>query len=155
MLLKIVLGRVWECEDTLGLQSWCWRVSLNSLMAKILNVVKSQRDYFVHVLLKVLRGSVSKFCHNFAVQFSDSCDSGPWRPDSSAMNLLLAVLALMILVSPGASAPCPRACSCPQPTEVHCTFRSLAIVPPAVPKHVKRMNLGLVKSLDYVNTKIP
>ncbi|TNM94336.1 hypothetical protein fugu_002512 [Takifugu bimaculatus] len=58
------------------------------------------------------------------------------------MFLLRTVLVLLILVSPGVSAPCPRACSCPQPTEVHCTFRSLVIVPPAVPKHVKRMNLG-------------
>uniref|UniRef100_H3BVK1 Matrix remodeling associated 5 n=1 Tax=Tetraodon nigroviridis TaxID=99883 RepID=H3BVK1_TETNG len=56
--------------------------------------------------------------------------------------LLRAVLLLMILASPGASTPCPRACSCPQPTEVHCTFRSLAVIPPAVPKYVKRMNLG-------------
>ncbi|KAA0722242.1 Matrix-remodeling-associated protein 5 [Triplophysa tibetana] len=37
---------------------------------------------------------------------------------------------------------CPRACTCQQPTEVHCTFRSLLTVPAGVPKQVERMNLG-------------
>ncbi|XP_036419457.1 LOW QUALITY PROTEIN: immunoglobulin superfamily member 10 [Colossoma macropomum] len=37
---------------------------------------------------------------------------------------------------------CPRPCACPQPREVHCTFRSLLTVPTGVPKQVERMNLG-------------
>ncbi|XP_014875410.1 matrix-remodeling-associated protein 5 [Poecilia latipinna] len=49
---------------------------------------------------------------------------------------------LLVLLSPVGSAPCPRPCSCPQPAELHCTFRSLLTVPAAVPKHVKRINLG-------------
>ncbi|XP_054915223.1 matrix-remodeling-associated protein 5 isoform X2 [Poeciliopsis prolifica] len=49
---------------------------------------------------------------------------------------------LLVLLSPVESAPCPRPCSCPQPAELHCTFRSLLTVPAAVPKHVKRINLG-------------
>uniref|UniRef100_A0A3B3WET5 LRRNT domain-containing protein n=1 Tax=Poecilia mexicana TaxID=48701 RepID=A0A3B3WET5_9TELE len=51
---------------------------------------------------------------------------------------------LLVLLSPVGSAPCPRPCSCPQPAELHCTFRSLLTVPAAVPKHVKRINLGSV-----------
>ncbi|XP_027866862.1 matrix-remodeling-associated protein 5 isoform X1 [Xiphophorus couchianus] len=49
---------------------------------------------------------------------------------------------LLVLLSPVVSTPCPRPCSCPQPAELHCTFRSLLTVPAAVPKHVKRINLG-------------
>ncbi|NXX42046.1 MXRA5 protein, partial [Tricholaema leucomelas] len=37
---------------------------------------------------------------------------------------------------------CPQPCACYLPTEVHCTFRSLAAVPGRIPKHVERINFG-------------
>ncbi|XP_028998738.1 immunoglobulin superfamily member 10 [Betta splendens] len=51
---------------------------------------------------------------------------------------------LLVLMSLPAvsSGPCPRSCSCPQPTELHCTFRSLPSIPTTVSRHVERMNLG-------------
>lgn len=57
---------------------------------------------------------------------------------------------LLVLMSLPAvySGPCPRSCSCPQPTELHCTFRSLVSIPSTVSKHVERMNLGSVQSTD-------
>ncbi|XP_034029420.1 matrix-remodeling-associated protein 5 [Thalassophryne amazonica] len=69
----------------------------------------------------------------------------------SAMLALHALLALMA-VTPVAPHPCPRPCSCPQPTELHCTFRSLTTVPAAVWKHVERMNLGF-NSISKVTEK--
>ncbi|XP_006763224.1 PREDICTED: matrix-remodeling-associated protein 5, partial [Myotis davidii] len=36
----------------------------------------------------------------------------------------------------------PHPCSCSLPTEVHCTFRSLAAVPAGIASHVERINLG-------------
>ncbi|KAM3857251.1 matrix-remodeling-associated protein 5 [Diretmus argenteus] len=61
--------------------------------------------------------------------------------DHLAVRVLQTVAALMIL-PPVAALPCPRACSCPQPTELHCTFRSLVTIPPGTSQHVERMNLG-------------
>ncbi|XP_030634815.1 matrix-remodeling-associated protein 5 [Chanos chanos] len=50
---------------------------------------------------------------------------------------------LFVLVTlPKAGRSCPRPCACHQPTEVHCTFRSLLTVPPGIPRQVERMNLG-------------
>ncbi|XP_035533651.1 immunoglobulin superfamily member 10 [Morone saxatilis] len=63
------------------------------------------------------------------------------KMDPPALCVLQTLLVLMIL-PPVASLPCPRPCSCPQPTELHCTFRSLLTIPVAVSKHVERMNLG-------------
>lgn len=68
----------------------------------------------------------------------------------SSSRVLGALLALLLALSraattavaPRAPPSCPRPCACPQPLEVHCTFRSLFAIPAAVPKHVKRMNLG-------------
>ncbi|NXA16276.1 MXRA5 protein, partial [Sapayoa aenigma] len=37
---------------------------------------------------------------------------------------------------------CPQPCTCYLPTEVHCTFRSLAAVPARIAKHVERINFG-------------
>uniref|UniRef100_A0A3P8RPF2 LRRNT domain-containing protein n=1 Tax=Amphiprion percula TaxID=161767 RepID=A0A3P8RPF2_AMPPE len=54
---------------------------------------------------------------------------------------VLQTLLVLTLLPPVAPAPCPRPCSCPQPTELHCTFRSLPTIPAAVPRHVERMNL--------------
>uniref|UniRef100_A0A8C5DRY3 Ig-like domain-containing protein n=1 Tax=Gouania willdenowi TaxID=441366 RepID=A0A8C5DRY3_GOUWI len=55
---------------------------------------------------------------------------------------ILPILLLLILPNASTGLPCPRPCSCPQPTELHCTFRSLPNIPAAVPKHVERINLG-------------
>ncbi|XP_062865795.1 matrix-remodeling-associated protein 5 [Trichomycterus rosablanca] len=37
---------------------------------------------------------------------------------------------------------CPHPCACPQPGEIHCTFRSLLNVPASLPRQVERLNLG-------------
>ncbi|XP_036947749.1 matrix-remodeling-associated protein 5 isoform X1 [Acanthopagrus latus] len=65
---------------------------------------------------------------------------------------LLHTLLLMITLPPVFSALCPRPCSCPQPTELHCTFRSLFTIPAAVSKHVERMNLGF-NSINEITDK--
>ncbi|XP_062270882.1 matrix-remodeling-associated protein 5 [Scomber scombrus] len=71
--------------------------------------------------------------------------------DLPAVCVLQTLLVLMILPHV-ASAPCPRPCSCPQPTELHCTFRSLFTIPAAVPKHMERMNLGF-NSINKITDK--
>ncbi|KAM6957926.1 matrix-remodeling-associated protein 5 [Tautogolabrus adspersus] len=58
-----------------------------------------------------------------------------------ALCVLLPLL-LLVILPPVAPGPCPRSCSCPQPTELHCTFRSLLTIPAAVSRHVERINLG-------------
>ncbi|KAM7365231.1 hypothetical protein PAMP_016176 [Pampus punctatissimus] len=68
-----------------------------------------------------------------------------------AVCIFQTVLVLMILPHV-ASVPCPRPCSCPQPTELHCTFRSLITIPAAVSKHVERMNLGF-NSINKITDK--
>ncbi|KAM6893530.1 matrix-remodeling-associated protein 5 [Xenentodon cancila] len=55
---------------------------------------------------------------------------------------LLQLLLLLKLLALGSSAACPRPCSCPQPAELHCTFRTLVTIPAVESKHVERMNLG-------------
>ncbi|XP_024299865.1 immunoglobulin superfamily member 10-like [Oncorhynchus tshawytscha] len=52
------------------------------------------------------------------------------------------ILILSMLMVPVTSLPCPRQCTCPQATEVHCTFRSLLAVPAGISRRVERMNLG-------------
>uniref|UniRef100_UPI0037E8D63E matrix-remodeling-associated protein 5 n=1 Tax=Semicossyphus pulcher TaxID=241346 RepID=UPI0037E8D63E len=71
--------------------------------------------------------------------------------DPPALRVLLTLLVLAIL-PPVAPVPCPRSCSCPQPTELHCTFRSLFSFPAAVSKHVERMNLGF-NSINEITDK--
>ncbi|KAI3356159.1 hypothetical protein L3Q82_017412 [Scortum barcoo] len=53
---------------------------------------------------------------------------------------LLALLALTPAVPVGQA--CPRSCNCYQASEVHCTFRSLLNIPPGLPAHTRRINLG-------------
>ncbi|XP_036815484.1 immunoglobulin superfamily member 10 [Oncorhynchus mykiss] len=53
---------------------------------------------------------------------------------------LAVVVVLVTLVSPGGA--CPRPCSCYQPTELHCTFRSLLTIPQLLPQHTLHINLG-------------
>ncbi|KAG7252621.1 LOW QUALITY PROTEIN: hypothetical protein CRUP_037102 [Coryphaenoides rupestris] len=58
---------------------------------------------------------------------------------------LILVLALLPGAPWGATAgrpACPRPCSCPQPVELHCTFRSLVAFPPGISNQVERINLG-------------
>ncbi|XP_070832865.1 matrix-remodeling-associated protein 5-like [Chaetodon trifascialis] len=52
--------------------------------------------------------------------------------------LTLLVLTLMLPVAQA----CPRSCNCYQASEVHCTFRSLPTIPPGLPAHTRRINLG-------------
>ncbi|XP_029967069.1 matrix-remodeling-associated protein 5-like [Salarias fasciatus] len=53
---------------------------------------------------------------------------------------LIALLVLTFSVPKGQS--CPRSCNCYQANEVHCTFRSLLNIPPGLPAHTRRINLG-------------
>ncbi|KAM6389136.1 immunoglobulin superfamily member 10-like [Pluvialis apricaria] len=53
----------------------------------------------------------------------------------------LGTLLALCLTLPGSIA-CPRLCACYVPTEVHCTFRYFAAVPPHIPPDVERINLG-------------
>ncbi|KAM7407597.1 hypothetical protein PAMA_003358 [Pampus argenteus] len=53
---------------------------------------------------------------------------------------LLALLVLTLEVASGQA--CPRSCNCYQANEVHCTFRSLLTIPPGLPTHTRRINLG-------------
>nr|XP_033471999.1 immunoglobulin superfamily member 10 [Epinephelus lanceolatus] len=73
------------------------------------------------------------------------------KMDPPAVRVLHTLLVLMILPAV-ASVPCPRPCSCPQPAELHCTFRSLVTIPSAVSKHVERMNLGF-NSINRITDK--
>uniref|UniRef100_A0A665XBN1 Ig-like domain-containing protein n=1 Tax=Echeneis naucrates TaxID=173247 RepID=A0A665XBN1_ECHNA len=52
-----------------------------------------------------------------------------------------AALLVLTLVVPGGQS-CPRTCNCYQANEVHCTFRSLLTIPPGLPEHTRRINLG-------------
>ncbi|XP_074714984.1 matrix-remodeling-associated protein 5 [Strix uralensis] len=59
----------------------------------------------------------------------------------AAAAALSVVLMLGLGLPPGARG-CPQPCACYLPTEVHCTFRSLAAVPARISKHVERINFG-------------
>ncbi|XP_048091589.1 matrix-remodeling-associated protein 5 [Alosa alosa] len=62
------------------------------------------------------------------------------RPADRVQLLLLLAQLVLMLSRPGEA--CPRPCSCQQPGEVHCTFRSLMAIPAGIPRQVERMNLG-------------
>ncbi|TST60404.1 Matrix-remodeling-associated protein 5 [Bagarius yarrelli] len=53
-----------------------------------------------------------------------------------------AALHLLLLILPACVGVCPRSCSCPNPKEVHCTFRHLSSFPRNLPKDTVRFNLG-------------
>ncbi|NWU76256.1 MXRA5 protein, partial [Onychorhynchus coronatus] len=61
--------------------------------------------------------------------------------DRVAAGTLSMVLLLGLGLPPG-TLGCPQPCACYLPTEVHCTFRSLAAVPARIAKHVERINFG-------------
>ncbi|NWU94600.1 MXRA5 protein, partial [Upupa epops] len=58
-------------------------------------------------------------------------------------QVVVVVLSVVLILGllPGAGA-CPQPCACYVPTEVHCTFRSLASVPARISRHVERINFG-------------
>uniref|UniRef100_I3JK66 Matrix remodeling associated 5 n=1 Tax=Oreochromis niloticus TaxID=8128 RepID=I3JK66_ORENI len=66
-------------------------------------------------------------------------------PSQFVLNTLLA----LIIVPLATCGFCPRLCSCPQPTELHCTFRSLLTIPAAIPKHCNALckHVGLASVL--------
>uniref|UniRef100_A0A8C4EZI9 Ig-like domain-containing protein n=1 Tax=Dicentrarchus labrax TaxID=13489 RepID=A0A8C4EZI9_DICLA len=61
-----------------------------------------------------------------------------WSVCVPAALLTLLVLTLELPVGQA----CPRSCNCYQASEVHCTFRSLLTIPPGLPAHTRRINLG-------------
>ncbi|KFQ32672.1 Matrix-remodeling-associated protein 5 [Mesitornis unicolor] len=69
--------------------------------------------------------------------------------ERAAAGALSVVLILGLGLPPSALA-CPHPCACYLPTEVHCTFRSLAAVPARMSKHVERINFGFnsIQSID-------
>nr|XP_029516161.1 matrix-remodeling-associated protein 5 [Oncorhynchus nerka] len=79
------------------------------------------------------------------IQIISSSDKNTlwWMDEQLKMARLAAfILILSMLMVPVTSLPCPRQCTCPQATEVHCTFRSLLAVPAGISRRVERMNLG-------------
>ncbi|KAM9576400.1 matrix-remodeling-associated protein 5-like [Trichechus inunguis] len=54
----------------------------------------------------------------------------------------LSVVLILLWGHAGDVQACPHPCACYVPSEVHCTFRSLASVPAGISKHVERINLG-------------
>ncbi|NXK72066.1 MXRA5 protein, partial [Amazona guildingii] len=60
---------------------------------------------------------------------------------AAAARALSLVLMLGLGLPPGAHT-CPQPCACYVPSEIHCTFRSLAAVPARISRHVERINFG-------------
>ncbi|XP_019482650.1 PREDICTED: matrix-remodeling-associated protein 5 [Hipposideros armiger] len=54
----------------------------------------------------------------------------------------LSVVLILLWAHPRTALACPHPCACYVPSEVHCTFRSLAAVPAGISPHVERINLG-------------
>ncbi|KAK2850516.1 hypothetical protein Q7C36_009299 [Tachysurus vachellii] len=67
-----------------------------------------------------------------------------------SVSRCLLVMVTLHVVFPDVAMSCPRPCACYVPSEVHCTFRSLALIPSGVPRLVRRMNLGFnsISQLD-------
>ncbi|NXT27782.1 MXRA5 protein, partial [Syrrhaptes paradoxus] len=62
--------------------------------------------------------------------------------ERAAATAALSVVLILGLGLPPGALSCPHPCACYLPTEVHCTFRSLAAVPARISKHVERINFG-------------
>nr|XP_019943491.1 PREDICTED: immunoglobulin superfamily member 10 [Paralichthys olivaceus] len=60
---------------------------------------------------------------------------------SYILRWLLTALLFLAAVRP-TSSDCPKSCACHVPTEVHCTFRYLTVVPDHIQPAVERINLG-------------
>ncbi|XP_034505034.1 matrix-remodeling-associated protein 5 [Ailuropoda melanoleuca] len=74
----------------------------------------------------------------------DRCP-GITHPDKMPTHAHWPALSVVLIVLWGHPRPtlaCPHPCTCYVPSEVHCTFRSLASVPAGISKHVERINLG-------------
>lgn len=54
----------------------------------------------------------------------------------------LSMVLILLWGRPHVALACPHPCACYVPSEVHCTFRSLASVPAGISPHVERINLG-------------
>ncbi|XP_024208775.2 matrix-remodeling-associated protein 5 [Pan troglodytes] len=65
-------------------------------------------------------------------------DKMPKRAHWGALSVVL----ILLWGHPRVALACPHPCACYVPSEVHCTFRSLASVPAGIAKHVERINLG-------------
>ncbi|XP_014439390.1 matrix-remodeling-associated protein 5 [Tupaia chinensis] len=65
-------------------------------------------------------------------------DRMPTRAHWAALSVVL----ILVWAHPPAALACPHPCACYVPSEVHCTFRSLASVPAGISKDVERINLG-------------
>ncbi|XP_072674722.1 matrix-remodeling-associated protein 5-like [Canis lupus baileyi] len=65
-------------------------------------------------------------------------DKMPTRAHWRALSVVL----ILLWGHPRPALSCPHPCACYVPSEVHCTFRSLASVPAGISKHVERINLG-------------
>ncbi|ELK08996.1 Matrix-remodeling-associated protein 5 [Pteropus alecto] len=66
----------------------------------------------------------------------------PRKMPARAPCRALSVVLILLSAPPPAARACPHPCACYVPSEVHCTFRSLASVPAGISKHVERINLG-------------
>ncbi|XP_064357138.1 matrix-remodeling-associated protein 5 isoform X3 [Dromaius novaehollandiae] len=64
------------------------------------------------------------------------------RGRADAVAAALSVVLILALGPLRGALACPRPCACYVPTEVHCTFRSLAAVPARIAKDVERINFG-------------
>ncbi|TSN21166.1 Immunoglobulin superfamily member 10 [Bagarius yarrelli] len=64
------------------------------------------------------------------------------RACSSFLRTGLLALVLFLLEALCGSSACPVQCACQVPTEVHCTFRSLSVIPSGIQPAVQRINLG-------------
>lgn len=63
------------------------------------------------------------------------------------ITCLLVPFAVICLVATPRGSACPRRCACYLPTEVHCTFRYLTVIPDSIQPNVERINLGCVGAL--------
>ncbi|XP_043751633.1 matrix-remodeling-associated protein 5 [Cervus elaphus] len=63
-------------------------------------------------------------------------------PTTWARWRALSVVLTLLWGRPHVALACPHPCACYVPSEVHCTFRSLASVPAGISPHVERINLG-------------
>ncbi|MEE6501038.1 hypothetical protein FKM82_004042 [Ascaphus truei] len=52
------------------------------------------------------------------------------------------LVSLLLAALPNSSKACPKPCACYVPTEVHCTFRYLTVIPRQIQAGVERINLG-------------
>uniref|UniRef100_A0A8C4QNB7 Ig-like domain-containing protein n=1 Tax=Eptatretus burgeri TaxID=7764 RepID=A0A8C4QNB7_EPTBU len=69
--------------------------------------------------------------------------AGRW-PGCSLASFLVLLLTTVLMVTPGMDS-CPKTCTCPTPSDVHCTFRSLPTIPRGLSSLTRRINMGYNK----------